>query len=120
MNKVDNFLEVVWFRLVNLLITREYSDLARGISDSNSSSILRPAQAIDWAVVLSDLLADDWHLSIAIDVPYVDKAVSIARSKHARMLWTPLNVVHVFLGTLKRHQRLCSLVWTPHFDRPIH
>ena len=108
MNEVDKFIEIFLLRIVNLLVAGRNRDITLTISDGNSAAVLRPSEAIERTISLSDGLSDDRYFSVLIDVPDVDVAFCVTRGENTRMGRTPSRIVHILLCALKGHEWLIT------------
>ena len=119
-NEIDNFIEVLLLRIVNLLVTRQHRDKTMTIADCDSATVERPPQAIERAVSLRDGLTYNWYLSVRIDVPNVNETFCVTGGENRGVCGAPSCIVDVFLGALESVDRVSLGVRRPKFYGPVH
>ena len=118
--QVDDLVEIILASLVNLLVARQDRYVSLTVAHSDPAAVFRPTETIKRAVAFGDRFADDRHFSVCIDVPDIDVALCVTRSKDAGMSRTPLCIIDILLGAFESHNWLKLRVRVPQFDCPIH
>jgi len=75
-----------------------------------------------WWCTLKCFLVCNWTLSVSVDIPYINIAVSIDCCKDRWMYRWPLHIVNIFLTTFKSKYwcRWKLVLWVPQLDSPVH